>query len=143
MRFHVIFKKEPMAARHLLPTLASAALSFSVIALAQTGGSQAPQTDPSAVSSSQTKQAARSRERRIYGSHLMTSEERNAYQEKMRAAKTTEEREQLRTEHHKEMQARAKEKGMTLPDEPPPRARQGREMEPATGIGPGGGMGGK
>jgi hypothetical protein len=68
----------------------------------------------------------------VYGSQLMTNDERNEYQDKMRAAKTAEEREYLRTQHHQSMQERAKARGMTLPDEPP--ARGG-----GMGMGPGGG----
>ena len=78
----------------------------------------------------------------IYGSQLMTQEERNAYRNQMRAAKTAQEREQLRKEHHERMKVRAKEKGVTLPDEPPAR---GKGMSPGGGggMGPGGGgMGG-
>ena len=71
----------------------------------------------------------------IYGSQLMTPQERTEYQAKMRAAKTNEEREQIRAQHHEEMQERAKQRGMTLPDEPPARGMGG-------GMGPGGGMGG-
>lgn len=68
----------------------------------------------------------------VYGSQLMTIDERNEYQAKMRAAKTAEERELLRANHHQSMQERAKARGMTLPDEPP---AQGGGM----GMGPGGG----
>ena len=71
----------------------------------------------------------------VYGSQLMTSQERTAYQTRMRAAKTNEEREQIRAQHHKEMQVRAKQQGVTLPDEPPAKGMGG-------GMGPGGGMGG-
>jgi len=71
----------------------------------------------------------------IYGSQLMTQEERNAYRNQMRNAKTAQEREQIRKEHHEQMKVRAKEKGVTLPDEPPARGMGG-------GMGPGGGMGG-
>lgn len=79
------------------------------------------------------------KQERIYGSQMMTQEERNAYRAKMRAAKTVEERESIRSEHHELMQARAKERGMTLPDMPP---AKGGMMEPG-GMGPGGGgMGG-
>ncbi|MBU0688142.1 MAG: hypothetical protein KJ850_11400 [Gammaproteobacteria bacterium] len=74
---------------------------------------------------------------RIYGSQMMTQKERNAYRAKMRAAKTVKEREQIRNEHHKLMQLRAKERGVTLPDMPP----AGGMMGPG-GMRPGGGMGG-
>jgi len=69
----------------------------------------------------------------IYGSQLMTRQERLEYRTRMRNAKTYQEREQIRLEHHKAMQERAKAQGMTLPDMPP--AGGG-------GMGPGGGMGG-
>jgi hypothetical protein len=74
----------------------------------------------------------------IYGSQLMTQEERNVYRNRMRAAKTEPEREQIRNEHHEQMKVRAKEKGVTLPDEPPAR---GRGMGPGKGMGPGMGPG--
>ena len=46
---------------------------------------------------------------------LMTPEERAALQEKMRSAKTPEERQKLAEATHAEMEKRAKEKGITLP----------------------------
>jgi hypothetical protein len=67
----------------------------------------------------------------IYGSQLMSQEERTEYHSKMRAAKTDEERELLRKEHHQDMQERAKSRGVTLPDEPPVRGG-------GMGMGPGG-----
>lgn len=70
----------------------------------------------------------------VYGSQLMTRQERIEYRTKMRAAQTTEEREQIRKEHHERMKVRAKERGVTLPDEPPAR---GGGM--GGGMGPGGG----
>jgi len=78
-------------------------------------------------------------EEQIYGSQLMTQEERAEYQAKMRAAKTAEEREQIRNEHHERMKERAKERGVTLPDEPSDRGCGG--MGSGGGMGPGGGMG--
>lgn len=45
---------------------------------------------------------------------LMTPEERTEYQKKMRAAKTYDECKAIQEEHHKAMEARAKEKGVTL-----------------------------
>jgi len=74
----------------------------------------------------------------IYGSQLMTKQERVEFRQKMRNAQTTEEREQLRLEHHAQMQERAKEKGLTLPDEPMPK---GAGMGSGQGMGHGGGMG--
>lgn len=78
---------------------------------------------------------------RLYGQQLMTPEERNAQMEKMRAATTREERIKLRDEHRAEMQKRAQEKGITLPE---PRMGMGPGMGAGKGgMGPGmgGGMG--
>ncbi len=73
----------------------------------------------------------------IYGSQLMTNQERIEHRNKLRAAKTAEEREQVRLQHHEQMQLRAKEQGVTLPATPPTQgAGQGRSMGPA-GMGPG------
>lgn len=73
----------------------------------------------------------------IYGSQLMTNQERIEHRNKLQAAKTATEREQVRLQHHERMQLRAKEQGVTLPDTPPAQGGgQGR------GMGPGGGMGG-
>lgn len=55
----------------------------------------------------------------IYGSQLMTKQERIEHRSKMRAASTDEEREQIRKAHHERMKERAKERGVTLPDNPP------------------------
>ncbi|MFH1983981.1 MAG: hypothetical protein ABIL58_19250 [Pseudomonadota bacterium] len=66
----------------------------------------------------------------IYGSQLMTQQERTEYHTKMGAAKTAQEQEQIRQEHHEQMQKRANERGATLPNETPGRG---------SGMGPGGG----
>lgn len=62
--------------------------------------------------------AADQDQERIYGSELMTQEERAEHRAKMREMKTEEEREAYRMEHHRMMQERAKAQGKTLPDEP-------------------------
>lgn len=64
----------------------------------------------------------------IYGSQLMTPEERSEYRNQLRAAKSAKEREQIRKEHHERMRERAKEQGVMLPDEPPERG-MGRGMD--------------
>jgi hypothetical protein len=105
---------------------------------------------PLVVGQDQTKQQDQVRtqdQEQVYGSQLMTQQERTAYRAKMRAAKTQEERERIRAEHHEQMKARAKERGVTLPDEPPARGGGmgpgGGGMGPGGGgMGPGGGMGG-
>jgi len=75
---------------------------------------------------------------RVYGSQLMTQQERAEYRAKMRTAKTSEEQEQFRKEHHEQMKERAQVRGVILPDEPPVR---GGGMGPRGGMGQGGGMG--
>lgn len=76
-------------------------------------------------------------EERIYGSELMTPQERQEYRDRMQSATTAEERERIRAEHHEQMMERAKEQGVTLPDMPP---AHGQQMGPGSGMGPGGGM---
>lgn len=96
---------------------------------AQRGGNAASTSQPStAVNPSQSQLRARDT---VYGSQLMTPAERTAYRKQMRSLKTTQEREAFRKQHHEQMQKRAGERGMSLPDMPP---RQGG------GMGPGGGM---
>ena len=55
------------------------------------------------------------------GQQLMTPEEQTAMREKMRNAKTPEERQQIAAANHAEMQKRAQEKGITLPEHRGPR----------------------
>lgn len=99
------------------------ALSVAISALALSFG-LAPAADPgSGQPQLQTQEQA-------YGSQLITPQEREEYRRKMRAAKTVEEREQIRRELHERMKNFAKERGIALPEEPP--AQGG-------GLGPGGG----
>lgn len=77
----------------------------------------------------------------IYGSQLMTEQERMEYQDRMRNSSTEQEREQIRKEHHERMKERAKERGLTLPKEPPASGMR-RGIGGGQGMGPGtGGMG--
>ena len=55
------------------------------------------------------------------GQQLMTPEERTALRDKMRNAKTPEERQQIAASNHAEMQKRAQEKGITLHEHHGPR----------------------
>lgn len=75
----------------------------------------------------------------VYGSEMMTERERKEHREKMRAAKNEQERERIRKEHHKKMKERAKERGLSMPEEPP--ARGGKGKCGAGKCGGGGGMG--
>ncbi|MDP2805066.1 MAG: hypothetical protein Q8O24_03915 [Gallionellaceae bacterium] len=67
----------------------------------------------------------------VYGSQIMTPQERAEHRKKMRATKNTEERQQVRQEHHEQMKESAKEKGVALPENPPP---------VGGGVGPRGGI---
>lgn len=53
---------------------------------------------------------------------LMSPEERNAFRDRMRNATTPEDRQKLALENRTEMQKRAQEKGVTLPEPRGPRA---------------------
>ncbi|MDT8385046.1 MAG: hypothetical protein RRB22_11580 [Gammaproteobacteria bacterium] len=75
----------------------------------------------------------------IYGSQLMTQQERIEHRERLRSAQSAEEREKIRNEHHKRMQERAKAAGKSLPDEPP---KNGGFMQPGGKGSAGGGGGG-
>ena len=111
---------------YLATVLAALALS------AGTAGAQATVQDQRRA---QTQQQVRDRE--IYGYQLMTPQERDAYRARMRTAKTAEERERIRNEHHVAMQARAKERGLTIPAEPPARRGPGAGRGAGPGPGPG------
>lgn len=96
--------------------------------------------DPTPVTTNTQTQA----QDQIYGSQLMTQQERIEFRARMQAAKTVEEQEQIRNEHHKAMQERAASRGIALPDQPPARGRgmgPGSGMEAGSGMGQGGGMG--
>ena len=67
----------------------------------------------------------------IAGQQLMTPEERTAIRDKMRNAATPEERQKIAEANHTEMQKRATEKGITLPEQRGPRAGFGRNFGPA------------
>jgi hypothetical protein len=72
---------------------------------------------------------------RVYGSQLMTPHERTRYRDQLRNARTVQERDRIRAEHHQEMQVRARQRGLVLPDMPPAIRGGG------SGAGPGGGPG--
>lgn len=61
----------------------------------------------------------------IPGSELMTSQEREQYRQRIRAAKTPETEQNVRDDHYRRMQERARLRGLRLPDrgEPAGRAR--------------------
>lgn len=66
----------------------------------------------------------------IAGQHLMTPEEQTAIMNEMRNAATPEERQKIAEATRAEMQKRAKEKGITLPEQRGPHAGFGPNFAP-------------
>lgn len=67
----------------------------------------------------------------IYGYEIMTPAERTEFRAKMQSAKDSQERERLRVDHQAAMQSRAKQRGITLPDD-------SASQSPDSGMGSGG-----
>jgi hypothetical protein len=72
----------------------------------------------------------------LYGSQLMSQEERAEQRARMRSAGTWEEQQRIREEHHERMEQRAEKLGIDLPDEPMP--GHGSMMQGSGGMGSGG-----
>ena len=72
----------------------------------------------------------------IYGYRMMNDQERNEFRDRMRNARSADERQAVRDEHRKLMEARAKERGVTLPEPRGPGAG-GPGYGPGAGKGPG------
>ncbi len=75
------------------------------------------------VMSADQDQTQQQEQEQVYGRDLMSKQEHDEHRSRMRAAKTAEEREQIRNEMRERMKKRANESGMTLPDNPPARGR--------------------
>ena len=74
----------------------------------------------------------------VYGRQLMTQEEMRKYHERIGSASSDEQRQQIRREHRREMQERAKRKGVVLRDQPiAPGMRAGGGVGSGDGMGPG------
>lgn len=73
----------------------------------------------------------------VYGSQMMTEQERMEYQQQMKSAKTEQEREQIRAEHHVQMQERAKKQRIILPDTAPMKKGTGSGIKSGSGMGSG------
>jgi hypothetical protein len=72
----------------------------------------------------------------IFGQHMMTQQEMADHRARMHAAKTPEEREKIRQQHHQQMVERAKQRGISLPEQPlGPPAGAGRGMGLGRGMG--------
>jgi hypothetical protein len=95
-----------------------ALLTLSALASAQTVTEAAspPQVRDRTEQQVRNGSASQARNGDIYGYQLMTERERTEFRERIRAAGTEQEREQIRSEHHAQMQVRAKERGVTLSD---------------------------
>jgi hypothetical protein len=121
---HSFTLESNMKPKTLVPMLvAVSAALFLVGASAQTAQRDTVQTQD------QTRE-------RIYGSELMTEQERTEHRNRLREMKTEQEREQFRKEHHARMQERAKQRGVKLPDEP-----SAQHSGPGPKAGPGAGAG--
>jgi len=111
-------------------------LAPGAVATAQTPESIASSPQSPARQEQEVRPGASSREHDgdIYGYQLMTERERSEFRDRIRAANSEQEREQIRSEHRAQMQARARERGVTLPG-------LAYGAGPRQGVGPGGGAG--
>lgn len=75
------------------------------------------------------------------GRALMTPEEHAAQRDRMRNATSIEERDRLHREHHAQMQQRAQEQGLTLPDMPQAQGNRRNNRSSSGGMGRGMGEG--
>ena len=93
-----------------------ALMTLSALASAQTvtGAVSPPQVRDRAEQQVRNGATSQARNGDIYGYQLMTERERAEFRERVRAARTEQEREQIRSAHHAQMQARARERGVTL-----------------------------
>lgn len=85
--------------------------------------------------------AATPPKQQVYGSQLMTQQERAEHRAKMLAATTPEARALIRAQQHERMKERARQLGLEMPDTPPATVG-GRGLGPGPcviGMGPGGG----
>lgn len=97
-------------------TVGLALMTLSAVAAAQTltGVTSPPQVRDRTEQQVRNGSASQARNGDIYGYQLMTERERTEFRQRVRAAGTEQEREQIRSEHHAQMQVRAKERGVTL-----------------------------
>jgi len=61
---------------------------------------------------------------RFYGSQLMTEQERIEHRKRLQNAKSDEEIKEIRNQNHERMKERAKEQGVSIPEQPPVRGNQ-------------------
>ena len=83
--------------------------AMAVLALAVAGGALPALAQDRDRDRDQTREQDRDRDQElVYGSQLMTQQERLQYQNRVRSLKTEQEREAYRLEHHRLMQQRAR-----------------------------------
>jgi hypothetical protein len=104
----------------LITALTSALLCPAGVVAATDQGPTQPKTQPKTQ-----QQVDVVTKKGMYGKDLMTAEENAEYRARLQAAKTAEERDTIRSEHHELMQERAKERGVTLLDRPPKKGNKG------------------
>lgn len=77
-------------------------------------------------------------EEQVFGRQLMTQEEMQEHRRMMQSLDTPEARQEYREQHHQRMLERARERGVTLPEEP---GQQGKGQGQGKGMGMGQGQG--
>jgi hypothetical protein len=76
-------------------------------------------TPPTRAQLEQQERLRQQERQQVYGYSLMSQAELERYRERMRAARNDGERAQIRAEHQREMQERARQRGVTLPPAQP------------------------
>ena len=108
----------PFTSRLLAATLGIIVLMMTAAAQTPAPAAAKPGKDAAAPPAASSPAGAQQAQKAVCGWQLMTEQERADYQAKMRSLKTPEEQAKFRAAHHEQMKARAKERGVTLPEEP-------------------------
>ena len=118
MGSHFNFRKILILKKRSVLITCSTCIFFCITAIAFADDQDQLKTKIQEQTLEQIKKQDQARDR-IYGSQLMTKQERAEYNAHMRNKKTQQEREAYRFEHHNKMQERARERGLELSDTPP------------------------
>jgi hypothetical protein len=108
----------PCKSRLLAATLGTIVLMMTAAAQTPAPAAAKPGKDAAAPPAASSPAGTQQAQKPVCGWQLMTEQERADYQAKMRSLKTAEEQTQFRAAHHEQMKARAKERGVTLPEDP-------------------------
>lgn len=103
---------------HILAFAAAAVITLPVLASQGRGSGQGRSSQSGQAIGPGQQGTGNSLRDQVYGWQLMTPAEREDFRNRMRSLKTPQERDALRMQHHEEMQKRAQERGVTLPDMP-------------------------